>query len=365
MEPRQIAKLLQERDRFVIAGHIGPDGDTIGSCFGLAMALRKLGKKAVVMLESFAEKYNIIPGKEYLYRGTEPLEMDVFIALDCADVERLGAARAFFDKAYAHKGKTTVCIDHHETNDGFAEYNFIQPQASSTAEMVFAVIEALLEYSAIDIPIDKAPIDKDIARAIYAGIVGDTGGFRYSSTSRSTMSVAARLMETGIPFTDIYSEVLHKHSFEAAKAFGIALENATSAIDGRLVYTFITKEMLAAVGADSSDMDSVVEYLMNTRGAEVAVFFYERHQVKKDNVAGDDSVNPGSTAISASGIGDGSQSRKIKVSMRSRGLHVGRIAAALGGGGHRMAAGCTIVGTMDSVMRQVLESLVENVAEKA
>ena len=338
----QIVKLLKSRDKFVIAGHTGPDGDTIGSCLGLAMALAKMGKETIVVLEPTAPKYHIIPGREYLYHGAlEALSVDVFIALDCADTERLGAARVLFNRA-----RTTVCIDHHETNEGFAEYNLIDPAASSTAEMVFGVIEALID------------VDADIAAAIYSGMVGDTGGFRYASTSRSTMEIAARLMETGIPFTDIYSEMLHRHSFEAAKAFGLALGAACQAMDGRIVYTFMTREMLVSTGADSSDMDSVVEYLMNTRGADVALFLYERHLNVRDGTSSDDNeANHPENGHKDRGVAPVSEQRKIKVSMRSKGVHVGRVAASLGGGGHRMAAGCTMVGTMDGILKQVLEIL--------
>ena len=326
----QIIKLLREHDQFVIAGHIGPDEDTIGSCFALAMALGKMGKKVAVVLESFAAKHQIIPGWEYLYRGTEPLPTGVFVALDCADVERLGPARAFFEKA-----TITVCIDHHETNEGFADYNFIDKNASSTAEMIFWVIDALTE------------IDTRIATAIYAGIVTDTGGFRHVSTGSSTMAVAARLMETGIPFTDIYSEVLHRHSFAAAKAFGLALGVCDTAMDGRIVYAYVTKEMLSSVGADSSELDSVVDYLMSTRGAEVALFLYERYQHGKNADIPETPSEPSSSE----------KQKKIKVSMRSRGLHVGRIAASLGGGGHKLAAGCSLPGAMDAVLKQVLEAV--------
>ena len=314
----QIISLLRERDMFVIAGHIGPDGDTIGSCLGLAMALGKLGKKAIVLLEPFAAKYRIIPGKKHLHHGAvDALPVDVFIALDCADVERLGFARPLFDRA-----ATTICIDHHETNVGFAGYNFIDPAASSTAEMVFELIDAITE------------VDKDIATAIYAGIVGDTGGFRFISTGKPTMDIAARLMETGIPFTDIYTEMLHRHSFEAAKAFGLALGACATAMGGRIVYTYMTREMFIQVGAESSDMDSVAEYLINTRGADVALFLYEKHPKAED-----------------------ATDKTIKVSMRSREFHVGKVAASLGGGGHRLAAGCTITGTMDDVLLRVLEEL--------
>ena len=324
----QIIKLLKSRDTFVIAGHTGPDGDTIGSCLGLALALAKTGKKATVVLEPIARKYHVIPGREYLHSGDiSGLEADVFIALDCADKERLSIALPLF-----HRANTTVCIDHHGTNPGFADYNFIDPQVSSTAEMVFGIIEAITS------------LDTDIATAIYCGIVGDTGGFRYMSTAKSTMEIAARLMETGIPFTDLYSEMLHRHSFEAGKAFGLALGAARQAMGGRVVYTFMTREMLISAGADSSDMDTVVEYLMNTRGADVALFLYERHQ--KDE--------PGDGGAVAQDAPE-AMLRKIKVSMRSRGFDVGRIAEALGGGGHRMAAGCTMVGTLEGVLAQVLK----------
>ena len=111
-------------------------------------------------------------------------------------------------------------------------------------------------------------------------------------------------------------------------------------MDGRIVYSHMTREMLAVTGADFSDIDSVVEYLMNTKGADVALFLYEQRQAVNDD---DPSHNAGQ--------------RKIKVSMRSRGLHVGQVAASLGGGGHKMAAGCTMVGTIDDVLRQVLEIL--------
>ena len=325
----QIVNLLREQDNFVIASHIGPDGDAIGSSFGLAMALNKLGKKVTVMLEPYPDKYNIVPGREHLYTGIKPVEMDVFIALDCADKERLGFARPFFRKA-----KTRICIDHHATNEGFAHYNYIDPDAASTSEMVLTVIDALVE------------LDADIAVAIYTGIVTDTGGFKYMSTSRSTMEAAARLMEMGIPFTDIYNEVMHKHSFEASKALGLALGASKLALGGRVVYTCVPREMLQEAEADSAEMDNVVEYLMSTKGAEAALFLYERHKNIKD--AAEDETENSDDSEPKDGL------KKIKVSMRSRGLDVGKIAASLGGGGHRVAAGCTMVGTIEGVLEQVL-----------
>ena len=308
----QIVQLIREREHFVISGHSGPDGDAIGSCFGLAWALEKIGKKAQVVLEPFSPKFNIIPGRRFLYAGSlDKLEVDVLIALDCADIDRLGPARHLFNRA-----KDTVCIDHHETNIGFAKYNFLDVKASSAAEMVFQLIERLTEP------------DENIASAIYAGLVCDTGGFRYNATAKSTMETAAHLMDMGIPFTELYNELMHMHRFAAGKAMGIALNNCAQAMNGRIVFSYMTRDMLAGVGADPSDLDGVVEYLMGTRGADVACLIYEKHTAPQ-----------------------------VKVSLRSQGPNVGRVAVALGGGGHHLAAGATVGGVIDVVVRQVLDML--------
>jgi len=315
-----ICELIKNRNNFVLVGHSNPDGDSIGSCYGLALALAKIGKTPVVLLDGpVAPKYEIIPGKDYLYNGkTENLEIDVLICLDCADPARLGQNKALLERAV-----TTVCIDHHETNQGFADYNIIDPNASSTSEMVFGLIERLTS------------LDADIASAIYAGIVCDTGGFRYSASAKSTLEIAGRLMETGIPFTKIYNEVFHEHSYAGAKILAQALTVSQQTMNGRITYAHITREMMKATGAKTIDLDGIVEYLMSTRGTDVAVLLNERVGAEID---------------------------EIKVSFRSNGLHVGRIAQSLGGGGHRMAAGCSLTGKIEALLPEVV-SLVERELE--
>ncbi|MCL2839660.1 MAG: tRNA pseudouridine(55) synthase TruB [Defluviitaleaceae bacterium] len=313
---QEILKLFRERESFVIAGHSGPDGDSIGSCFGLALALEKMGKKVHVMLEPYAQKYNVIPGRHFLYpRLKEDFPIEVFVALDCADYERLGVYRPLFDRA-----EFTVCIDHHETNEGFAQFSYIESTASSTSEMVFRIIEQLTEPTA------------DIASAIYAGIVSDTGGFRYGATHKSTMEIAARLMDMGIPFTEIYNELMHRHRFSAGKAMGVVLMNAMQSHDGRIVYSYITRDMLADINADPSDLDGVVEYLMSTRGALSAVLIYERHR-----------------------------ENEVKVSLRSKGPNVGRVAKVLGGGGHALAAGATTKGNVAEIMSKTIPLIMKEI----
>jgi phosphoesterase RecJ-like protein len=303
----RIVNLIRENDNFVLAGHTGPDGDAIGSCFALAFALKNFGKNVQVVLEPFARKYNIIPGKEFLFSGNlETLQPDVFIALDCADPERLGASRVLFERS-----KITACIDHHETNIGFADYNFIEPTASSTSEMTLWIIERFTETT------------NEIAAAVYAGMVSDTGGFRYNATAKSTMVKAARLMEQ-IPFTQIYDELMHKHRFAAIKAMGFVAKNCARTRNKRIVYSHITREELCAADAESADLEGAVEYLVGTRNALAAILIYEK---KADTV---------------------------KVSLRSQGPNMARVAASLGGGGHSLAAGATVSGTIEDVMKKTL-----------
>ena len=203
---KEVRKVLLNNDKFLLAGHINPDGDTIGSCLALGMAIRQMGKHVAVKLDPFSSSLNIIPGRELLVDESYTHSEDtVCIALDCASPERLGETKKLFDES-----DYTICIDHHESNEGWAMYNLIEPNASSTAEMVYRIIEPITDISS------------DIATAIYAGMVTDTGGFRYNATAKSTMEIAARLMESGVPFTDVYSQLMHMHKFLEGKALGTA-----------------------------------------------------------------------------------------------------------------------------------------------
>ena len=310
----EILKILKSFEKFVLVGHISPDGDAIGSCFGLAYALQAMGKKVTVLLEKYPEKYNILPGAEFLQ--DEAGDFDYIVALDCADIDRIGAGKDIFINA-----TNTICIDHHVTNKGFAKHNYIVANASSTSEIVYRFVEKL------------APTCKNIATAIYAGIVCDTGGFKYDATAISTMEIATKLMATGIDFTHIYNEVLHMHTFAAAKAKGIVLENAVSVMDGKVVYSYITLAALDKVGARSSDLDGCVEYLINTNGAKAAAIIYEKHGM------------------------DG----QVKISFRARGADVGHVATQLGGGGHTFAAGCTITATVQEAIDMAIPLMLAEV----
>lgn len=292
----EIMTIVNSKETIVLAGHTNPDGDAIGSVLAFARCLEESGKKVYVLLEDYNEAYKLIPGTDLIYKGNyNSLTPDVFVALDCGDKHRLGDAEAVFERA-----ETTVNIDHHISNPGYAQYNYIQSKYSSTCEVVF---EFITRYFIVD---------QQIATALYAGLVFDTGGFKHSCTKSNTLMMAAKLLEWNVPFTDILNEMLYFHSPSEARAFPKALSTMKIHDKFPIAYGYITKAMLKEVGATSKDLGGVVDYFINTRGIDVALFAYE----KKDGIS--------------------------KVSLRSKLLNVNAIAAIYGGGGHVKASGCTI-----------------------
>jgi len=312
-----IQTIMHTKNCFVITGHVNPDEDAVGACLGLGMWLENMGKDVKVILESHVSRINIIPGRHLLFNGNiRELNTEVFICLDCASPTRIGDARILLDKAGC-----TVCIDHHITNIGFAQYNYIDSAASSTSEMVFRLIGA------------EAARNKNIASAIYAGIVTDTGGFRFGATSSNTLRAAGQLIDAGIPFTDIYTQLQHMHTFTEAKLLGRVLENCQRCCNERVIYACVSKNMMDDINAGPKDLDGVVEYLLNTSGVDAAVLIYYRND------------------------------SEYKVSLRSRRIDVGKIAEMLGGGGHTMAAGCNIPGDIDQVKEKILPIMEQAVME--
>lgn len=317
----ELMAFINEQENFYITGHINPDGDSIGSCFGLGLALEKLGKNVHVFMEPFHSKFDVIPGKHLMWDGIDntksPVPDSVLICVDCADIGRLS------DKAkeLAETLPYSICIDHHYTNTNFAMYNFVDGTASSACEMVYRLLDSFVD------------LDKDIASALYAGMVSDTGGFRHAATSQDTLDVASKLMSLGIPFTELYTELVHLRSFTEVKLLARILGSCIRIKDGQVVYACVTNETMTnfedAPDASPQDMEGVVETLLNIRNARVSLLVYDR--------------------------GGG----EVKVSLRSRDVNVGAIAQHLGGGGHQLAAGATIKGSVFEVKDKILPLILE------
>jgi len=304
-----IYEIWSKSKNVVISTHSNPDGDAVGSVFALAMAVATIGAKPIVLIESYAEKFSFIKGTEYIFNGNyDEIEPDVFIAVDCGAKKRLGDTESVFERA-----KTTFNIDHHISNDNFADNNIVLGGVSSSCEVVFEIIK------------NFCILDKYIAEALYTGIVTDTFGFKYNSTSKDTMEIGGRLIDFGIDISFIQDKVLYEHTKTEVEIFKKALDNLK--FDGKIAYTSLTSDDLKKCGATNKDLDGIVEYILNIKDVAVSAFVYE----KDENLC--------------------------KISLRSKKADVNKIASVFEGGGHVLAAGASFKGGLNSALDRVLAEI--------
>ncbi len=305
----QFDKELRDIRTVAIAGHVRPDGDSTGACIGLWNYIRDNFPQiqADIWLEKPDEKFAILAGYEEIRQAGEEKEAyDLFVAVDCAAYDRLGDAKAYFDCA----GKT-ICVDHHISNAGYAQVNIIEPDASSTCEVLCGMM-------------NPENISEKTAAALYTGIAHDTGVFQYSCTSPDTMRVAAMLMEKGIPYTKILEETFYKKTYRQNQILGKALLESMRILDGRGIVSVVRRKELVFFGVTPIDLDGIVSQLKMTDGVEVAIFLYETGNLE------------------------------YKVSLRSRDtVDVSEVASYFGGGGHVRAAGVTMKGTFHDIVNNL------------
>lgn len=295
-----------------IAGHVRPDGDCAGSSLAVYNYIREYYPQVQtdLYLEPIPNIFRFLKRSEEIRCTCEDKEpYDLFIALDCGDTGRLGDAAKYFRQA-----KKTICIDHHISNQKFADENYIFPHASSTCELVFELL-------------DEEKITKEIAECIYVGIIHDTGVFQYSCTSAKTMNIAGRLMEKGIDFTEIVDKTFYTKTFNQNRILGQALVDAKLELEGNVVTSVITREQMGAYDVLPKHLDGIVNQLRVTKDAQAAVFLYE--------------------------MDDG-----YKVSMRSNGgIDVAEISMKFGGGGHVRAAGVSMAGSAERILEKILAEM--------
>lgn len=308
-----LQKILKGKQTVAIGGHIRPDGDCVGSCMGLYMYLRNNFSftELDVYLENIPESFKFMKATADI-RHEAPREKiyDIFISLDCGDAARLGFAENLFVTA-----KATFCVDHHISNAAFAQENYIEPDASSTSELIFNML-------------DKTKISKEIAEALYVGIAHDTGVFLYSCTSPSTMEAAAELLRKGIDANDIIDKTYYVKTYTQNQILGKALLESMMLLDKKCVASRVSKEELKFFEATTQDLEGIVSQLRNTEGVEVAMFMYEL------------------------------DTQEYKVSLRSNGkVDVSVIAQYFNGGGHKRAAGFTLNGSYHDILNNVAHQI--------
>jgi bifunctional oligoribonuclease and PAP phosphatase NrnA len=303
-----IKQRLDQSKHIVIASHVRPDGDAIGSVLGLGLALTNAGKTVqMVLADGVPASFQHLEGSELIIR--EPrVGSDTFITVDCADLKRVG-------QAFEGLGQPDLNIDHHKTNENFGKLNLIESEEVATAAI-------LANY----LPVWEFEITKPIAAALLTGIITDTLGFRTSNTNPSALRLSATLMETGVNMPDLYMRSLVHRSFPSARYWGAGLSSLEQK-DG-IVWATLTLADRKISGYAGNDDADLINLVSSIHGNKVGMVFVEQ--------------------------GD----NHVKVSWRALedGIDVSPIAKQFGGGGHAAAAGADIPGPLNEVQPLVLKA---------
>lgn len=311
---KEIAALIQSGNAFNIIAHISPDGDTLGASLALCHTLREMGKTAqVVCSDPVPGAYAFLPGAAEVVAPEKAVHAEIAISVDCGDLFRLGNAYALFDAA-----KVTVNIDHHGSNPYFARFNYVLPQAAATAEIILALISEI-----------GVPVSKQTADCLYTGIMTDTGCFSYSNTTPQTFRSAAILAECGADVVALNRAVYRTVKPAKSRLVGLSLSKVQLHHDGEIGAVCISQADLRSCGANSADIDGIVEQIRDISTVKVAFLLKE--------------IDVG----------------QYRISFRSKdAVDVAAIAARFDGGGHKAAAGGSISAASETqAMQQVLDAV--------
>ena len=303
------ASFLKSHDNFTIITHAHPDGDTLGSGFGLCLALRAMGKNARVI-----NNEEIPPKFRYLAIDDQDFEEQTVVAVDIADVTLMGN-----DVRAAYENKVDLSIDHHGSNRLFAKQNYVDSEAAAAAQIVFALIEEL--------GVDITP---QMADCLYTGISTDTGCFRYANVTPATHRIAAKLMELGADAAKINVRMFETKTRTYAALEKLALESMQFFFDGKCALITITRDMFAQSGSDENECDGIAAISRQIEGVLVGVTMRERR--------------------------DGTYKASVRTHTP---VDASAICGRLGGGGHPNAAGCQLPGTREEATKLLIDTIGE------
>lgn len=316
MDYSKLNDIIKSSKNILIISHINPDGDTLGSMCGLYSAiLDNYRKKCDMMsISKIPDVYSYLPYLNEVKNIDEydkSREYDLVINVDVASLDRIMDAKILFDKA-----KFNVNIDHHKTNNAYGNLNFINPDASSTGEVLFGCFNQM-----------GWNINLDTAICLYTAILTDTGSFRFDNTKPSTFEAAAKLVEIGVQPSDIYKKVYESDSKTLVMFQAHCISKAKFLEDDKIAYTIVYKKDMEKFSAGDDCMEGLTEKLRAIVTTRIAFVAKE--------------MKNGGT----------------KVSMRSKFADVAEICEVFGGGGHKFAAGCTIKAPVEEAARKILEEI--------
>lgn len=309
----EILKEIEKAQTIVILTHESPDGDAVGSSLAMKLALENLGKTPDLILPEYSRMFEFLPGTSTIKKTSDVEKYDLAISLDCANLKRL-VGNEYFENA-----KKTIVIDHHGSNNMYADLNYVNPVSPACCEILIG----MFEYFNIE-------ITKEIGSCILTGIITDTGGFQYQSTTAETFEFTAELLRKGVNVSDIYKRSLQtvsKANFELQKRVMNRMELLE---DGKVTFTYITKKDEEEVNAEPGDHEGLVEIGRNIEGVEVSIFIRQKDDDEE----------------------------AFKVSMRSgEYVNVSDVCLMFGGGGHPRAAGALIKGDVETVKQKIMAEL--------
>jgi phosphoesterase RecJ-like protein len=303
----EFARLLDRHERITVLSHIHPDADAIGTSLGIYHWLREQGKRVEIAnaTEDIPRYLDFLPGFAKI-KSKIDFDDSLIIACDSGSIDRLG-----FDV----EGRTIVAIDHHPTNTRFGTIDIVDADAVASAQLAYALLHPI------------APISSQSAVAFYSALVSDTRNFTTANMRGEVFAFAQELVACGVHVPDVTRQMLHRRSLASLRILGTAIASLELMRNGRLAIMSLTRTDLERAGAHSSDLDGIVDYARSLVTVDVAALLVER----------------------------GTQ---IKVSLRSKGADVSRIAQAFGGGGHHEAAGYEVEGVeMETARRALLEQI--------
>jgi phosphoesterase RecJ-like protein len=307
----EIKKRLGAAQKILIASHIRPDGDAIGSLIGLGLALQNAGKTVqMVLADGVPSSFHYLEGSDQVWKKVQG-EFDTFITVDCADFKRIG-------KPFQSLGAPDINIDHHITNERFGKINLIDGKAVATAAI-------LTKY----LPAWGYEITQPIASSLLTGIITDTLGFRTSNMTPEALRQAAALMEAGVDMSELYMRGLVRRSFSAARYWGAGLSKLQSS--SGIVWSALSLEDRKASGYSGNDDADLINMISAIDGHQVGMIFVEQHN------------------------------HHVKISWRAleQGVDVSPVATHFGGGGHAAAAGADIPGALSEIQPLVLKTTKE------
>lgn len=312
---KKILKTIQKYGTFIISTHVNPDPDALSSQLALAAYLRSQGKTAYcINEENIPHRYRFLPDSDQIAKVSfaKKISYDAAIIVDCGDRHRIGDVKKVLDPK-----KPVVNIDHHVTNDRFGTVNLVQPKASSTAEIVFELLEAA-----------RFKMTKKIATLLYLGLMTDTGSFRYENTTSRTHEIAGKLLRFRLPVSDYYQKLYETVPLNDLQYFTKIVGQFESYLDGKVIVMELRQSLLKRFSEEIDLRDKIFRYLRSIKGVEVIVILSEQGRTK------------------------------TRVNFRSQGrFDVAKLAGQFGGGGHSRASGCVISEKISDAKIKILNDI--------